>query len=83
MLLQLELRLRIMRRIKFLSLPLPRWEHLLTTASGDFFTFNVNGTAYTAITNGGSSTLNITTLTNTLTAWLDASLPNHYGYFKY
>ena len=49
----------------------------LTTAAGDFFTFNVNGTAYTAITNGASSTLNITTLTNTLTAWLDASLPNH------
>ena len=48
-----------------------------TTAGGDFFTFNVNGTAYTAVTDGGSSTLNITTLTNTLTAWLDATLPNH------
>ena len=49
----------------------------LTTAAGDFFTFNVNGTPYTAITNGATSTLNITTLVNTLTAWLDASLPNH------
>ena len=48
-----------------------------TTAAGDFFTFNVNGTPYTAITNGATSTLNITTLVNTLTAWLDASLPNH------
>ena len=49
----------------------------VTTAGGDFFTFNVNGTAYTAVTDGGSSTLNITTLTNTLTAWLDVTLPNH------
>ena len=48
-----------------------------TTAAGDFFTFNVNGTPYTAITNGITSTLNITTLVDTLTAWLDASLPNH------
>ena len=54
----------------------------VTTAAQDFFTFNVNGTAYTAITNGSSSTLNITTLTNTLTAWLDATLPNHNCYFK-
>ncbi|MEN8812741.1 MAG: hypothetical protein ABF277_05460 [Candidatus Arcticimaribacter sp.] len=47
------------------------------TASQDFFTFNVNGTAYTAITDGASSTLNITTLANTLATWLDTTLPNH------
>ena len=73
----LELYILTMRRIKFLSLILLRMGAPLTTAAGDFFTFNVNGTAYTAITNGATSTLNITTLTNTLTAWLDASLPNH------
>ena len=47
------------------------------TASQDFFTFNVNGTAYTAVTDGVSSTLNITNLATTLATWLDSTLPNH------
>ena len=44
------------------------------TAPGDVFTFNVNGTNYTAITNGASSTLNIAALTTTLQTWLDGVL---------
>ena len=44
------------------------------TAPGDVFTFNVNGTNYTAITNGASSTLNINALTTTLQTWLDGIL---------
>ena len=48
-----------------------------TTAAGDVFTFNVNGTNYSAITNGASSTLNIAALTTTLETWLDGVLANH------
>ena len=45
-----------------------------TTQAGDIFTFNVNGTNYSAITNGASSTLNIAALTTTLRTWLSSTL---------
>ena len=47
------------------------------TDDGDFWSFNINGTIYTAITSNATSTLNSSTLVNTLGTWLDATLPNH------
>ena len=52
------------------------------TQMGDVFNFTINGTTYTAVTDGISSTLNLTApapnnLILQLEAWLDATLPNH------
>ena len=51
------------------------------TKTGDVFNFTINGTTYTAVTDGISSTLNLTApapnLILQLEAWLDATLPNH------
>ena len=52
------------------------------TQTGDVFNFTINGTTYTAVTDGISSTLNLTApapnnLILQLAAWLDATLPNH------